>query len=343
MRFSERVKTIEPYTAGEQAAGFIKLNTNENPYPPSPRVQEVLRAFDADRLRLYPPLPCRALVEAIAAYEGVDPDCVFVGNGSDEVLAFAFAALYDGPVEFPDITYSFYPVYCKLFGVSYKIIPVKSDFTVDFDAFTASGGAVITNPNAPTALGCAVEQIARLAEKTDRVVLVDEAYGDFAFAPSAVKLLDTHPNVAVVKTLSKSYSLAGIRCGYMIADPAVIRAVTAVKDSFNSYPVDSVCQAVAIAAIEDVAYRNTTVGKVVATRERIQGELRRRGVFCTDSETNFLFMAGSRALYEAFKENGILVRHFDTPKLKNYLRVTVGTDADMDTFLTVFDRIRGEL
>ncbi len=340
IRVSARVEEIEPYTAGEQADGFIKLNTNENPYPPSPQVEAVIKSFVSERLRLYPSVTAAAAVKAIAAYEGVGEDCVFVGNGSDEVLAFAFAALYDKePVQFPDITYSFYPVYCKLFGVPFRTVALRDDFSVDFSAFSDEGGAVIANPNAPTALASSLDDIAALCERSKRIVLVDEAYIDFADVPSAVRLLDRYDNIAVVKTLSKSYSLAGVRCGYMVARPEVIRAMTAIKDSFNSYPVDRVCEAVCAAAVGDASYRDMTVRLVKSTRERIEKALDARGVFHTRSQTNFIFMEGSRELYLAFKDAGILVRHFDKPKLKNFLRVTVGTDADMDEFLKVYDRL----
>lgn len=342
MRISARAARLTPYAAGEQAPGFIKLNTNENPYPPSPAVEAAVRSYPVERLRLYPSVTAQNLVRAIAKYEGVDDDCVFVGNGSDEVLALAFAALYDGdPVEFPDVTYSFYPVYCGLFDVPYRTVPLQEDFTVDFSAFTGAGGAVIANPNAPTALGVPLEEIARLAGRIGRAVLVDEAYIDFSDRKSAVALIRECDNVAVVKTLSKSYSLAGLRCGYMVACPAIIHAMRSVKDSFNSYPVDSLCETAAAAAVADVTYRDMTVRLVTSTRDRIMGELDKRGVFHTASETNFLFMEGSRELYLAFKDAGILVRHFDTPRLRDYLRVTVGTDADMDAFLKVYDRLTG--
>lgn len=342
MRISKRATGIEPYTAGEQFSGYIKLNTNENPYPPAPGAAEALRDFSAERLRLYPSVTAAGLVEAIAEYEGVKTSNVFVGNGSDEVLALAFAALFDDkPVEFPTLTYSFYPVYCNLFSIPFKTVPLREDMTIDFKAYNGRGGAVIANPNAPTALACMPQEIAGLAERTDRAVLVDEAYIDFASVPSAVPLVAAHENLAVVKTFSKSYSLAGIRCGYMVASEKVIEAMTAVKDSFNSYPVDSVCEAVCAAAVRDTAYRDMTVRLVKSTRERICRELDRRGVFHTDSQTNFILMEGDEAQYLAFKAAGILVRYFNKPGLDKFLRVTVGTDADMDTFLKVYDTIRG--
>lgn len=343
MLISKKAASITPYTPGEQAGGYIKLNTNENPYPPSPKVNDFLHNVDAEKLRLYPSPDSANLRAAIAQAEGVEPDNVFVGNGSDEVLALAFAALFDAdtPVEFADITYSFYPVFAALFDLSYHRIPLADDFTLPLEKFGAEGGAVLANPNAPTAIGVPLSAIEALVRRSKRAVIVDEAYIDFAVtAQTAVPLTKKYPNVAVVKTFSKSYSLAGIRCGYMIAGQEIIAAMRAVKDSFNSYPVDTVCAGICAAAVADVAYKADCTARVRATRTRVLQALRARGTFATESDTNFLFMTGSRDLYERFKANGVLVRHFDKPRIDGYLRVTIGTDAEMDEFLRIYDKIR---
>lgn len=343
MRISRKAASITPYTPGEQADGYIKLNTNENPYPPSPKVNEFLRSADTTRLRLYPSPDSAELRAAIAQAEGVCPENVFVGNGSDEVLALAFAALFDAdmPIEFADITYSFYPVFASLFDLRYKLIPLADDFSLPLDAFGTEGGAVLANPNAPTALGVPLSAIEALVRRSERAVIVDEAYIDFAqYAQTAVPLTKKYPNVAVVKTFSKSYSLAGIRCGYMIAGKEIIDAMRAIKDSFNSYPVDVLCAGICAAAVADVDYKAECTARIRATRARMLQALRERGTSVTESDTNFLFMAGSRDLYERFKANGILVRHFDKPRIDGYLRVTIGTDAEMDEFLRIYDKIR---
>lgn len=344
MQISRKASVIQPYTAGEQADGYIKLNTNENPYPPSPAAAAAIRDFDTDKLRLYPSPDSARLKSAIAAAEGVPESQVFVGNGSDEVLAIAFAALFDtdAPVEFADVTYSFYPVFARLFDIPTATVRLRDDFTLPVEAFTGRGGAVIANPNAPTGLGVPLSDIGRAAVAcAPRALLVDEAYIDFATRTStAVPLVARYDNLAVVKTFSKSYGLAGIRCGYMIAGEQIIRAMYAIKDSFNSYPVDRVCEAACAAAASDRTYLAAQTAKVIATRERVKAELKKRGVAVTDSDANFLFMAGGRALYEAFKANGILVRHFDKPRIGGYLRVSVGTDEQMEQFLRVYDKIR---
>ena len=343
MLISEKARSIVPYTAGEQAEGFIKLNTNENPYPPSPAAAAAIRNFDTDALRLYPSPDSAKLRAAIAAAEGVAPDSVFVGNGSDEVLALAFAALFDPdkPIEFADVTYSFYPVFARLFDIPYRTVPLDDDFTLPLDRFALDNGAVLANPNAPTGLGVPTEAIRAAAARSRRALIVDEAYIDFAdTTASAVPLTAEFANLAVVKTFSKSYGLAGIRCGYMIADPGIIRAMRAVKDSFNSYPVDRVCEAAAAAAIADRRYLAEMTARVKATRARVIAELKARGTFVTDAQTNFLFMEGGRELYEKFRAENILVRHFDKPRIAGFLRVSIGTDADMDQFLRVYDKIR---
>ena len=343
MNVSKKAASIVPYTAGEQAEGYIKLNTNENPYPPSPRAAEALRGFDVDKLRLYPSPDSAGLRAAIAKAEGVDADNIFVGNGSDEVLALAFAALFDAdePIEFADVTYSFYPVFARLFDIPYNTIPLNDDFSLPFDKFNFYNGAVIANPNAPTSLSVPVDALRAAAERSRKALIVDEAYIDFADrTESAVRLTSEYDTLAVVKTFSKSYGLAGIRCGYMIAGRKIIDAMRAIKDSFNSYPVDRVCEAVCAAAVSDREYLKDKIQKVKNTRSRVISELRARGVAVFDSDANFIFMEGDKSLYEKFKSQNILVRHFDKPRISDKLRVSVGTDAQMDEFLRVFDKIR---
>ncbi|MBR4711629.1 MAG: histidinol-phosphate transaminase [Clostridia bacterium] len=329
---------LSPYVAGEQPKGrtFIKLNTNENPYPPSPRVGEALSGL-ADSLRLYPDMETTALRETIARVTGLDPAQVFCGNGSDEVLAFAFAAFFAGKrLVSADITYSFYPVYGQLFGVQYETVPLREDFTVDTDALMQGAPVALANPNAPTGIFLPLSEVRRLAEHCrahDAVLLVDEAYA--AFAPeTAVPLLSEFDNLLIVRTFSKSHALAGMRVGYALGDPRLIDALRRVRDSFNSYPVDRLAQAAAQAAMLDTNYTETAVRRVVAARDTCRAALLAAGIDVLPSATNFLFVRAAETdagpIQRALRDEGILVRHFTAPRLKPWLRVTVGTEADMD-------------
>ena len=334
--WSEVVRRLTPYVPGEQPklANLVKLNTNENPYGPSPRVLEALRAEAADTLRLYPDPNSDRLREAIAAFHGVQANEVFVGNGSDEVLAHAFLALlkHDAPILFPDISYSFYPVYCGLYEIEYREIPLTDAFEIKVDDyFMPNGGIIFPNPNAPTARLLALGEIERLlARNTDSVVVVDEAYIDFG-GESAVGLVKKYPQLLVVHTLSKSHSLAGLRVGYALGQAELIEALVRVKDSFNSYPLDRFAQAGAIASMQDRAYFDQTRHKVMATRERLVADLAALGFEVLPSAANFVFarhpQKDGAELAQALRSRSIIVRHFKKPaRIAPFLRITVGTD-----------------
>ncbi|MDD4797305.1 MAG: histidinol-phosphate transaminase [Eubacteriales bacterium] len=336
---SPLARRIRSYVPGEQPKDkrYIKLNTNENPYRQSPNVDEAIRGTLGD-LALYPPPEMEALRDAIAQVEGLPSrDWVYCGNGSDEVLAVAFQAFFGGdkPLLFPDITYSFYPVYCQLYGIDFCTVPLDDKLGIDFASYRQPCcGIVFPNPNAPTGIYHTVEALhSLLAEHADVPVLVDEAY--ILFAPqSAVSLLEKHPNLAIVRTLSKSHSLAGIRCGYIMAHPALIAGVAAVKNSFNSYPLDAMTQAGARAAILDDAYARQNCRKIVATRQRTAAMLTNMGFAVCPSQANFLFVThpqyDAATLAAQLKDWGILVRHFTRPeRIGNYLRITIGTDEQM--------------
>ncbi|MBQ6173710.1 MAG: histidinol-phosphate transaminase [Clostridia bacterium] len=342
--------SLSPYVAGEQPKGrtFIKLNTNENPYAPSPRVAEAIDGL-ADSLRLYPDMDATALREAIAKVNGIPADRVFCGNGSDEVLAFAFAAFFAGKrLLAPDITYSFYPVYAQLFGVDYETVPLREDYTVDADGLMRGSPVALANPNAPTGIFLPISGIRRLAEhcrEHGAVLLVDEAYA--AFAPeNALPLVEEFDNLLIIRTFSKSHALAGMRVGYAIAQPGLIEGLRRVRDSFNSYPVDRLAQAAARAAVLDTAYTAESVRRVVAARDKCRGALLAAGIDVLPSATNFLFVRvkgeDAAPVQQALRGEGILVRHFSAPRLKPWLRVTVGTEADMDKVTEALIRLIGQ-
>ena len=337
---SELALKLVPYTAGEQPKGMtrlIKLNTNENPYPPSPKVAEALQR-PMDELRLYPDMEATALREAIAKVNGLQPAQVFCGNGSDEVLAFAFAAFFAGKTLLaPEITYSFYPVYSQLFGVDYRTVPLMADGRVDPQSLMAEGPVALANPNAPTGILLPVAELRRLAahcRERGAVLLVDEAYA--AFAPeNALPLLGEFDNVLIVRTFSKSHALAGLRVGYALGSERLIGALRRVRDSFNSYPLDRLAQYAATAAILDTEYTARTVALVTAARDRCRERLTAAGITVLPSATNFLFVKANPVdaapVQQALRAEGILVRHFSGPKLAPWLRVTVGTTEDMET------------
>ena len=338
--WSQRIRDMIPYVPGEQPRDrqFIKLNTNENPYPPSPKALEALRAAAGDSLRLYPDPECTELRAAIAAAHGLSPEQVFPGNGSDEVLAFCFQAFFDPdrPVHFADITYTFYAVYASYFGLTPELVPLAEDFTLPVADFLAPGcgGVVLANPNAPTGLAVELADIRRILEAhRDQVVLVDEAYIDFGGA-SADALVPEYDNLVVVRTLSKGHALAGLRVGYALAQPDLIAALKCVRDSINSYTVDRAAQAAAAASLRDAAYFQERTAQVVRTRQRTALALRDMGFAVTDSQANFLFVrhpqVPAKTLLDGLRERGILVRWFDRPRIRDYLRITVGTDGEMD-------------
>ena len=346
--WSERIQNLVPYTPGEQPKDrvFIKLNTNENPYPPSPRVIQAIQQMDARALRLYPDPEATALRQVIAEYHGLKPEQVFCGNGSDEVLGLCFYAFFTPgqKVVFPDITYSFYPVYTELFGLNYEQIPLNEDFTMPVERFLGgNGGVVICNPNAPTGRVLPLSDIRRILDANpDVVVLVDEAYADFG-AQSAVELIDQYPNLVVVCTMSKSRSLAGMRIGYALGNADLIAGVNCVKNSFNSYPLDRLALAAGEAAMRDVDYFELTRNKVMQTRERTVEQLRKLGFFVHDSSANFIFIThpdkSGEQLQQGLRDRGVLVRWFNKPRISQYLRVSIGTDEEMEAMCAACEEI----
>ncbi len=341
--WSAVVHGLTPYVPGEQPklANLVKLNTNENPYGPSPKVLDAVRAEAADTLRLYPDPNSDRLRAGIAAYHGVTPGQVFVGNGSDEVLAHAFMALlrHERPILFPDISYSFYPVYCGLYEIAHRTIPLAASFEICVDDYLVpNGGIIFPNPNAPTGRLLALAEIERLlAGNPDSMVVIDEAYIDFG-GESAVPLVAHHPQLLVIRTLSKSHALAGLRVGYAIGQPHLVEALNRVKDSFNSYPLDRFAQAGALASIEDRVYFESICAKVVATRTRLVAAMQALGFEVLPSAANFIFARhpahDGAALAAALRERSIIVRHFRSPeRIAPFLRITVGTDAQCDALV----------
>jgi histidinol-phosphate aminotransferase len=336
--WSELARGLSPYVPGEQPRipGLVKLNTNESPFGPSPKAIEAIRSTAADSLRLYPDPQSTRLREVLADYHGVSPEEVFVGNGSDEVLAHAFAGLLKQPepLLFPDVTYSFYPVYCRLLDIAYETVPLDAGMRIRVDDYLGRGGAVIiANPNAPTGVALPRAEIQRLAAaRADVPVVVDEAYVDFG-AETAIPLVRDHPNLLVVHTLSKSRALAGLRVGYAIGDAGLIEGLTRVKDSFNSYPLGRPAQAGAAAAIQDEAYFQQTRAAIIANRESLTADLAGLGFEVLPSSANFVFARHpghtGQALAAALRERAVLVRHFSGPRVSDYLRITIGSEAEL--------------
>ncbi len=335
--WSQIAHELSPYVPGEQPriADLVKLNTNESPFGPSPLALDAMRAAMADSLRLYPDPEATELRKALAAHHGVKPEQVFVGNGSDEVLAHAFVALLKQakPLLFPDVTYSFYPVWAQLFGVACETVPLDDGMRVRVEDYRREAGSiVIANPNAPTGIGLPRSEIRRLLEDhADIPVLIDEAYVDFG-GESATPLIDDHPNLLVVQTMSKSRALAGLRVGYALGDVGLIEALTRVKDSFNSYPLGRIAQAGATASLRDDAYFRETCARIVAGRETMTRELTKLGFVVLPSSANFVFAShpareGAK-LAAALRERAVLVRHFNRPRTAPWLRITVGTEGD---------------
>lgn len=333
--WSAVVRSLTPYVPGEQPKlpNLVKLNTNENPYGPSPRVQEALLAESDDSLRLYPDPNADRLKEAIAACCGAAPRQVFVGNGSDEVLAHVFLGLlkHERPVLFPDITYSFYPVYCGLYDVPYETVPLTEAFEIRVEDYTRpNGGIIFPNPNAPTGRALPRTEIERLlAGNADSVVVVDEAYVDFG-AETAIPLVAKYPNLLVVQTLSKSRSLAGLRVGFAVGHEDLIEALERIKNSFNSYPLDRLAIAGAVAAMEDHTHFEITRLAVMKSRENLVRDLAALGFEVLPSAANFVFVRHPKRdaaeLAAALRQRSIIVRHFRQPRIEQFLRITVGTD-----------------
>lgn len=346
--WSHLVHRLHPYVPGEQPKilDLIKLNTNENPYPPSPKAVNILRDSDHNLLRLYPDPASQGLKNTLAQHFSVKANQVFVGNGSDEVLALAFMAFFkkDKPLLFPDISYSFYPVYCGLYEIDFIKVPLANDFSISISDYQIeNGGVIFPNPNAPTGKLLPLDHVEAILESNIRsVVIVDEAYIDFG-GESAVSLVDRYKNLLVIQTLSKSRSLAGLRLGFAIGHEDLIDGLERVKNSFNSYPVDRIAESVAIAAIEDTEYFNTCNKAIIDTRNRVEQALLALDFDVIESKANFLFAAPRRvtakALFEDLREQNILVRYFDKPRISDYLRISIGTNEEMDGFLQVVESI----
>ena len=337
--WSKGLEEVPAYVPGEQprGEGWIKLNTNENPYGPSPKAIEAAREAMGDRLRLYPEPSGKVVRDAVADVHGVDPEDVFTGNGSDEILAFAFRAFFDrgSPILFLDVTYSFYPIWARAFSLPFRTVPLREDFSLDPEDYRgALGGIIFPNPNAPTARALELGSVERiLSRNPDCLVLVDEAYIDFG-GRSAMPLTRRFPNLLVVHTLSKSRSLAGLRAAFAVGSPGLVPALERVRDWYNSYTLDSIAQAAAAAAIRDVEWTAGISRKIQSTRDRFASELVDQDWSVVPSCANFLFAAHprlpSKDLQAALRERRILVRAFSGLRLERHVRISIGTDAEMD-------------
>ena len=347
--WSDIVHKLTPYVPGEQPKlnNLIKLNTNENPYGPSPKVIAALQLEATETLRLYPDPNSDKLKSAIAEYHGLQPNQVFVGNGSDEVLAHVFQALlkHDRPLLFPDISYSFYPVYCGLYGIESEIISLNAHFEIDVkDYDRPNGGIIFPNPNAPTGVPLALSEIEKLLKiNTESVVVIDEAYVDFG-TESAVKLINIYPNLLVTQTFSKARSLAGLRVGFALGHSSLIAALVRVKDSFNSYPIDRFAEAGAVAAMQDTAYFEQTRETVMASRALLIKGLQALKFEVLPSGANFIFAKHTTRdgaeITEKLREKNIVIRHFKKPaRISPYLRITIGTDAEIKQIIAALSAI----
>lgn len=340
--WSEITRSIEPYVCGEQPKDkkYVKLNTNENPYPPSPKVLEAIRNAANEDLRLYPDPNCDKLSETIAEYYNLDRKQVFIGNGSDEVLALSFLAFFNPneTIIFPDISYSFYPVYADLYKINYKLAKLGENFSIQVNEFmTENGGVVIPNPNAPTGRCLDVASIKKILDyNLNKVVIIDEAYIDFG-GTSVVSLIKDYPNLLVIQTLSKSRSLAGIRLGFALGGQELIDGLNRIKNSFNSYTIDRVAAIAAVEAIKDEEYFKECASKIINTRERVVEKLTILDFKVIPSKANFIFVAhatySANELFTKLREKGVLVRYFNKDRINNYLRITIGSDEEMDYFI----------
>lgn len=348
MKWEENIRKVIPYTPGEQPdkEHMIKLNTNENPYPPAPGVKAMLDGIDTDKLRLYPDPAVKDLVHAIAAFYQVGDDQVFVGVGSDDVLAMSFMTFFNSekPILFPDITYSFYDVWADMLRIPYERVPLDADFQIRPEDYKReNGGVIFPNPNAPTGELLPLSEIERIIEANrDVIVIVDEAYIDFG-GESALPLLQKYDNLLVVQTFSKSRSMAGMRIGFAIGSPVLIKYLNDVKYSFNSYTMDRITIQLGVKAIEDRAYFEETRDKIIQTREWTKQELKRLGFVFGDSKSNFIFARHPKVpameLFTVLKEHDIYVRHFNSPeRIAEYLRISIGTDEEMKSFIEFLDR-----
>ena len=349
--WNRKINEAEPYVAGEQpkpGQKVIKLNTNENPYPPSPMARAVLRSFDIDDLRLYPDTNGTEFIEAVAEVEGVKASQVFAGNGSDEILALCFQTFFekesntDLPVLTPEFSYSFYPVFEKFYDIRSKKIPLREGLRLEAEDYTGvpNCGIAIANPNAPTSRSISLDDIKKILDgNPDSVVIIDEAYAEFEDPFfKAVSLINDYPNLCVVRTCSKSYSLAGLRVGYAIASEELIEGLKRARDSFNSYPTDRLAQKIAAASVLDVKYHRECIEKIIRTRKETSEALKEMGFDVPESSANFIFAkppcgADAETLYKNLRMKGILVRYFKTQGINDRLRITIGTDEEMEKFI----------
>lgn len=348
--WEKNIRKVIPYVPGEQPnqPDMIKLNTNENPYPPAPKVQEILHNMNADKLRLYPDPTVGDLVQAIADYHGLSKEQVFVGVGSDDVLAMAFMTFFNSekPILFPDITYSFYDVWADLLRIPYECQPLDEQFNiVKEDYFKENGGIIFPNPNAPTGVELSLDVIEEIIQKNpSSIVIVDEAYVDFAEGGSMQTLLDKYENLLIVQTFSKSRSMAGMRIGFAIGSKRLIKAMSDVKYSYNSYTMNAAALHMGVAAVTDEAYFQEKVAAICKTREEAKVRLAQLGFTFPDSQTNFIFAAPSRIsakeLFEKLRERDIYVRYFNQPRINQYLRITVGTPQEMERLYTAIEEIQ---
>lgn len=348
--YENNIRKVDPYVPGEQPQNkVIKLNTNENPYPPAPGVEKALREMDADRFRLYPDPTCGPLVEALAEFYHVKPEQIFVGVGSDDVLAMCFLTFFNSekPILFPDITYSFYKVWAELYRIPYECQELDADFRIvkeDYDK--ENGGVIFPNPNAPTGIYeelDVVEDILRANQ--DVIVIVDEAYIDFA-GRSAIELLEHYDNLIVVQTFSKARSMAGMRIGYAVGSPALIKYLQDAKYSFNSYTMNQAALVCGVEAVKDRAYFEEGIRKIIHTREWAKEEFEKLDFCCLDSDANFIFVTHPRydakKLFEALKEDGIYVRYWGSGRIKQYLRITIGTREEMEELFKFLKKYKGD-
>ena len=341
--WTKNLRDVEPYVPGEQSKNknIVKLNANENPYPPSPMVKKALESFDLSELKKYPNANATELKQALADYYNVGIENVFVGNGSDDVIAIAFQSFFnsDKPIDYPDLTYSFYPVWCRLFDISYKTYPVDDNFRINVEDYReANGGVVIPNPNAPTSIGEGLDFVERLMEyNRDSIVIIDEAYVDFG-GVSSIELTKKYENLLVTGTFSKSRSLAGLRLGFAIGSKRLISVMEAVKNCYNSYTVDSLAITMGSASIKDDEYFKDCCKKIINTRERVANEMRGLGFTVADSSTNFLFATrddlSMKEIFEYLKSKNVFIRYFNLPRIDNHVRISIGTDDEMDIFLS---------
>lgn len=345
--WTDIVRQLDPYVPGEQPQNeqFIKLNTNENPYPPSAEVSRAIQGYPHNSLRLYPDPESSELKRSLATYHNLDTNQVFIGNGSDEVLAHSFLTFFKNskPILFADISYSFYPVYCALYQIDYKTVALDDNFCIDPNNYRQSnGGIIIPNPNAPTGIAMSMQAIRELLENSDSLVIIDEAYVDFG-AESAIDLIASYPNLLVIRTFSKSRSLAGLRLGYAIGQSELIEGLNRVKNSFNSYPVGRLASAAAMASIRDEKYFQECKIRIINTRNWLKDELAKLGFEVLPSSSNFLFARHTSRpaskLYLELKKAGILVRHFESERINNFLRISIGSDEECTIFINALKQL----